>query len=381
MSQFGRIKEASVATRQQNEIAVHNLLAIAEVLPFVGPVAKLLNSVIKICDQPKCNKYAFEHLKSRLYKFTHLLFSDDGLVAVAKARSKHDILQAFLLKMEDTINDAMGPLRSFSRRGFLSSLMQGSVPRQTFNDLDAHLTTCLNDLSLALQVASLNEQAQTYAVVCNIESKIGEYGGLQGVSDDREVLQRLAQEIDCTVEDLRQELADSLQHIDSIVQQIDSNVLVVNGASTSTNASSDVLGSGPTTPQPTAETAMEELSGWFTSACHMLPGDSAGLAHSLVTVKCVNSVEALGGLIDANPSLLTQELKVAASYDLQIKRALRQQKMNLQDLTVDQVCILLDHYQMSNIKPIAQTKQVSGILFFFFFLAHYNFLFSCADVD
>lgn len=45
------------------EDGIRNLLSAAESWPYVGPVAKLLNAVIGICDQHKCNKDAFKQLK------------------------------------------------------------------------------------------------------------------------------------------------------------------------------------------------------------------------------------------------------------------------------------------------------------------------------
>jgi hypothetical protein len=118
-------------------------------------------------------------------------------------------------------------LGAFTKVGFMGSLLVGSKPQQRFNQLDADLTACLNELSTVLQVAQLNEQAQTYQVVCDIQAKIDGRGGLQGVYDSPEALQTLADEIGADVADLKLEVKSSLDRIEATVDQVDANVKIM----------------------------------------------------------------------------------------------------------------------------------------------------------
>ena len=203
---------------------VKAVLEFAQELPYVGAVAKLLNGVITLCEQRKCNKEAFDQLKIRLYRFTELLLGKDGLAAIAEKRSENEILVKFTKRMEDILDEGIQTLGTFTKAGFLSSVLSGSKPKQHFDDLDKELTICLNELSVALQAAQMIEHAQTYNVVCDIQDKINQHGGLEGVNKDPKLLKYFADEIGANVEDLKEEVVDSLSRIENTVNHVDENV-------------------------------------------------------------------------------------------------------------------------------------------------------------
>jgi serine/threonine protein kinase len=129
--------------------------------------------------------------------------------------------------------------------------------------------------------------------------------------------------------------------------------------------------SGKGSPSPaqslrTAEAAIALLSEWLTSSCGLLEDDGALLAHTLVTTKSITSVELLSEILPAQPELLTHDLKVPAAHDVQVKKALqkmKKQQLQLVDLTVEQVCALLDSHRLhSSIKPIVLENEISGIV-------------------
>jgi serine/threonine protein kinase len=120
-------------------------------------------------------------------------------------------------------------------------------------------------------------------------------------------------------------------------------------ASASASASQHPQASAPDMHN-TPDAAVTALSEWFTSSCQMIPRDSTSLAHSLVN--------ALRDVLHKCPALLTQE---PTTYNSQIKHApSKYKKMLLDDLTVEQVCVLLDHHRMSSIKPIIIEEEISG---------------------
>ena len=206
---------------------VKTLLNHAEDLPYVGACAKLLTTVIAICEQHKCNKDAFKQLKERMYRITQLFFGEGGLRHIAETRSKNDILATFTMRMEAILEEAINQLGAFAKVGFFSSILLGSKPQRQFSELDSGLTACLNELSVALQAAQLNEQAETYNVVCDIQAKIDSHGGLQGVYNSPPLLESLAEEIGASVEDLKMEVRDCLDRIEATVNQVDVNVKVM----------------------------------------------------------------------------------------------------------------------------------------------------------
>jgi hypothetical protein len=75
-------------------------------------------------------------------------------------------------------------------------------------------------------VTQLNEQAATYVVVCDIQSKIDQQGGLPGVVNNPAQLAALAKEIGATVEDLRYDIQASLDRIEVMVNCTMENGLI-----------------------------------------------------------------------------------------------------------------------------------------------------------
>jgi serine/threonine protein kinase len=136
--------------------------------------------------------------------------------------------------------------------------------------------------------------------------------------------------------------------------------IVRTGKSASASASQHPQASAPDMHN-TPDAAVTALSEWFTSSCQIMPRDSTSLAHSLVTVKCITSVDALRDVLLECPDLLTQELNQPTAYNSQIKHALsKYKKMLLDDLTMEQVCVLMDHHRMSSIKRIVIEEEISG---------------------
>jgi len=180
--------------------------------------------MIDICDQCKCNKMAFLKLRARLIYISELLFDKGGLAATAEQRSENTIVTSFTTRIVTVMKDAIAHLGQFAKVGYFSAMLQGSKPQQTFNELDAHMTQCLNDLSVALQTTQISEQAQTYQVVCNIQARIDAGGGLEGVVANPVLLRKLADEIGADVSDLKSELVSCLANIEATVQLVDVNV-------------------------------------------------------------------------------------------------------------------------------------------------------------
>jgi hypothetical protein len=112
--------------------------------------------------------------------------------------------------------------------------------------------------------------------------------------------------------------------------------------------------------------AIDALSKWFTSCCSLLPLDSTSLARSLVTLKYIASVDALYNALQNNPDMLDLDLKQSNECILQIKNALVTNKKNvfLNALKTNQVCALLDHHNMPNVKRIVIDNEINGKIVF-----------------
>jgi hypothetical protein len=111
-----------------------------------------------------------------------------------------------------------------------------------------------------------------------------------------------------------------------------------------------------------SRTAITTLSKWFTSYCSLLPDDSTSLARTLVTLKYITSVDALYDAMKSNPDMLGVELNQPNAYCLQIMTALISHTKNvfLNTLTTEQVCTLLDHHGMPNMKSVVIDNELSG---------------------
>ena len=205
--------------------AARALLKVSEDIPYFGKVAKLMNKLIELCDQCKCNKEASQALQTRFCRLAEHLFSGpQGVAAIASSRPNNASLAVFCGRMESILQDGTSELERFTKGGFIMSILKGSKPQETFESLDKNMTQCLNELSVSLQVSALNEQAQMYNVVCNIQGKVDKRGGLEGLLVDRSQLASLAQEIGATVDDLKDEVAHLLASLGSQVSVVDENV-------------------------------------------------------------------------------------------------------------------------------------------------------------
>eukprot|EP01032_Pedospumella_encystans_P020346 gene20346-23111_t len=176
------------------EVAV-TLLTIAEEIPPFDNVARLMNKILQICDQCKCNEEASHVLQERFCRLTEHLFSEAQGLAHRRPEKA-----------------------SFKRASLsLSALQRGSKPQETFESLDRDMTRCLNDLSMALHVTALEENEKIYDVVCNIQAKVDELGGPAGLLANPARLSSLAQEIGADAEVLKAEMVHWLESLNTQV--------------------------------------------------------------------------------------------------------------------------------------------------------------------
>jgi len=202
------------------------LLTAAEDLPYFGTVAKLINKLVAICDQCKCNKEAVSVLQMRFCRLADHLFGGNlGLAVVAQNRpNSNTIITTFIGRMEIILTEGIHELSKFTKGGFVMSVLNVSKPQKAFESLDQEMTQCLNELSVALQTTQLHEQAAMYNVVCNIQDKIDQRGGLEGLLADPAQLQWLATEIGAEVSDLQVEVSSALAALSSQVSVVNENV-------------------------------------------------------------------------------------------------------------------------------------------------------------
>ena len=206
------------------------LLSSGELIPIVGSFARLLSLGIVACETAKCNRDAFKQLKYRLCTIANLFLGDSGLMRVAKEREQNDILQNYVIELENILEEGLKYLNAFTKVGFLSNLM-GTRHLQKFNQLDSDMTSTIQKLTVSLQMTLILEQSATYDVVVNIQAKIdGQYGGLKNVYANEKLLHALANDIQADVSDLRAEIQDSLDRIEETVNQVDENVRVIKDA-------------------------------------------------------------------------------------------------------------------------------------------------------
>lgn len=214
-------KVAAKVTAQATRL----MLDVATDLPLFGKVARLMNRVIQICEQCKCNKDASRALQSRFCCLAqHLFYGPQGLATVAISRPNNASLAVLCQRMENILLVGVIELERFTKSGFIMSILKGSKPQEVFKALDNDMTKCLNELSVALQITALNEQAQIYDVVCNIQAKVDECGGLEGLMADPTQLALFAQEIGADVHDLKNEIVHLLASLGTQVSVVDENV-------------------------------------------------------------------------------------------------------------------------------------------------------------
>ena len=218
------INNAKFAAKVASQ-AARALLYVAEDIPYFGKVAKLMNKLIRVCDQFKCNKEASHVLQERFCRLAEHLFSGpQGIAAIASSRPNNASLAVFCGRMENTLLVGITELERFTREGFIMSILTGSKPQETFENLDRDMTQCLNEMSVALQVTALNEQAQMYDVVCNIQTTINICGGPEGLMTNPATLTSVAKEIGADVEDLKVEMVNWLASLNTQVGVVDENV-------------------------------------------------------------------------------------------------------------------------------------------------------------
>ena len=223
MSAFNK-ENATTAAKVAVQAASVMLIA-AEAIPTFGSVAKLINQIIQICDQCKCNKGASLALQERFCRLSEHLFSGpQGLAAIASSRPNNVSLAVFCGRMEIILQNGVTELERFTKGGFIMSILKGSKPQRTFENRDNDMTQCLIELSTALHVTALNEQAKIYDVVCDIQAKVDKRGGLEGLMADPAQLESLAQEIGADVDDLKTEVLHVLASLGSQVSVVDENV-------------------------------------------------------------------------------------------------------------------------------------------------------------
>ena len=206
-------------------IAARAILDVSEDIPYFGTAAKLINKLVGICDQLKCNKEAGQDLQVRFCRLANYLFDGpQGLAVVAQNRPNNLSLATFCKRMEDILHTGCEELKKYTKSGFMMKVFRGSKPQELFDGLDRDMTQCLNELAAVLSATLLTEQAQVYDVVCNIQASIDEHGGLQGLMDDRVQLQQLAVRIGADIDDLGSEIQSALDSLGVQVSAVDENV-------------------------------------------------------------------------------------------------------------------------------------------------------------
>ena len=296
------------------------LLNAAEDLPYFGTVAKLINKLVAICDQCKCNKEAASALQVRFCRLAdHLFGGDFGLAVVAQNRPNNNTIITFIGRMESILNEGINEISKFTKGGFIQSILKGSKPQKTFESLDQDMTLCLNELSVALQTTQLHEQAQMYNVVCNIQDKIDQRGGLEGLLADPAQLQWLATEIGADVSDLQVEVSSALAALSSQGSVVDENVRKI-------------------------DTKVDELTHLLRKAveCARLGDDAAPLtpSHSLALECVYAALSIINGAV-------TPTFSFASSNKLRF-------------LSCEQVCDLFDHCHIAEFKTFLVKNEFKG---------------------
>lgn len=91
----------------------------------------------------------------------HLFSGPGGVAAVASSRP-NTALAKLCGRMESILLVGGAELEKFTKSNFIIFLFKGSKLQETFENLDRDMTQCLNELSVALHVTTLSEQAQIY---------------------------------------------------------------------------------------------------------------------------------------------------------------------------------------------------------------------------
>lgn len=166
-----------------------SLLLAAEAVPVLGPFAVMMNELIEVCDQAKCNHQAFKCLRDRLQSIAQL-FADIVQTATDDSPSKIASLQICMDNLEMVMKKANSEIASYTSRGFFAKFL-GRKPQETFDGLDADLTNNLNELSTALQVSQYQTQKETHNVLCDLKHTIENLGGAEGLKDNHANLQKV----------------------------------------------------------------------------------------------------------------------------------------------------------------------------------------------
>jgi hypothetical protein len=144
---------------------------------------------------------------------------------------------------------------------------------------------------------------------------------------------------------------------------LSASIEIARNGTKDTNSSGAI---GSDTPR-TLESSVSALANWMTTRCGLRPDDSASLSLALVTTKSINTVELLSEVMQRHPDMLVRELRVCAAYDIKIKNALhavRHAHRTLSDLSIEQVCMLLDSHNLhSSINTIVVEHEISGASF------------------
>lgn len=177
-----------------------SLLLAAEAVPMLGPFAVMMNELIEVCDQAKCNHQAFKCLRDRLQTIAQL-FADIVQTATDDSPSKIASLQICMDNLESVMKKANSEISSYTSRGFFAKFL-GSKPQETFDGLDADLTKNLNELSTALQVSQYQTQKETHTVLCDLKHTIESLGGAEGLKDNNVNLQKVSRADICEIGDL-----------------------------------------------------------------------------------------------------------------------------------------------------------------------------------
>ena len=119
----------------------------------------------------------------------------------------------------------------------------------------------------------------------------------------------------------------------------------------------------PCLPTRDITSSISTLSDWLTSNCDLSGSDARRLAHTLVTVKQVESTMVLSQLVQRTPDFLTKDLKVSAVHEINILAALGiHSSVKLESLNNTELCQLFDHCSLSEYSGFITQNKLKGIL-------------------
>jgi hypothetical protein len=196
-------------------VAGEGLLAVAQHLPWIAPVAFLIGAAVKAAHDVKI-------LKGDALKFAKFVRCVEAILNEAALAGTLAAAEDAISQVRSALEATLAHMQKLGCQSRATAMLVASRDKDTFHELQAELKRCMDLVSLATAVSTNNMVAEKYEQGQLLAAKLVSLGGLDAVGSDTSKLDEVSREMEASdqlllrsIGGVREEVAASCRAVEA----------------------------------------------------------------------------------------------------------------------------------------------------------------------